>query len=171
MSSIVLGFDQAPQHCGWAAVVSQTGDIIAGGSQKFDAEERPADVAEVYVNNVLEAAMRRYEIVLVALEGTYLNPKAWKALDGLAELRGRCIRIVNERRLPYRVIAPASWQTWIRIKPGTKSKDCKAASLQVARLCLRPGLNGDWLTEDAADACNIARKAWSELQQLALRGE
>lgn len=174
MSSLVtvlLAFDQAPQHVGWAVIDKNGGDIIAGGSQRFDTIEsvvtKPNDVAEIYVRNVILAARDRWELALVAYEGTYLNTKKgmWPVMDQLAELRGRCIRVARELGLSWRVVLPREWQSDLRIQPGTKSKDIKKISLRLAEPFLRRGLPKTWLTEDAADACHIARRALSRFRQ------
>lgn len=170
---VVLAFDQAPRHSGWAIIDSKTGDVIEGGSEVFSDQGTANDLAEDYCKRVLNRARILYAIEFVVFEDAYLHPAPgmWKYLNQLAELRGRCIAYARETGLPYTSVAPAQWQTWIGIKPGTKGEFIKKTSMQLAKLVLRKGIDASWLTEDAADACHIGRKAWSDrLQNSLLRG-
>lgn len=166
-SPVILAFDQATRHCGCALIDVHTGLALGGA---YDKSLRDNREAAAWVAGTVASCT--YPIRLVAIEGTYLAPRgknkdprkdfAFKALDGLAELRGRILALLELRGLEIHVIPPWKWQHDLNLN-FEKSEVVKAWSMKTAAGLLAPGVARDWLVEDSCDAVHIGRCARSTI--------
>lgn len=104
----------------------------------------------------------REDGALCAIESQWVGKNAQTTIK-LCRLQGACIEAAETRGYEVALVQPAEWQedAGITLRRGrwrAKSKEIKRESLRIA--AARTGMPIENLTEDAADAVNIAFSAY-----------
>lgn len=156
----IVAFDQALQRFGVAIYREGRigGPVVTPMSQNFERfkpEERLEAVMS-FVRALLDVVDERP--ATVAVEETWVGENRQTAVK-LGRLQGSIIEAARGRGFEVERVPPTAWQesAGIELRRGrwrAKSEDIKRASLRVA--ALRGNVDPKVLTEDSADAVNIA---------------
>lgn len=126
----VLSIDQAA-HGGYAIWDFETQMLLEYG--EFDFVE--SDYTNVVVNiaNFVKDTIDKNDIVYVAFEDTMFQRNA-QTLKNLCRIQGALIYVLESKDIPYCIIYPVSWQSYIK-KYNNFAKDRKFKNTKELSLC------------------------------------
>lgn len=156
----ILAFDQASITSGWS--VFDNNELISYGKWTSEGSHSTERIGQTkyWVTSMIHA-WNPNEVIFEDIQLQKLNNggEAVLTYKKLAHLQGVLKNLVFEKGIPYRIVAPATWRSFNKIKGKARSDQKKNAQLKIKELY------DVSVSQDEADAILIGKWAAYEHSQ------
>ena len=149
----ILALDQASRHTAYS--VGQNGKLTDYGELKAtgDGDDRIYQMA-LLIKNKIESVSPE----IVVFENVQLQSGNVSTYQMLARLQGELIYILKQMNLPYEIVPPVTWKSYIGICKGKRDAQ-KKACIELMQKKYGLDLNGN---DDIADSLGILTYAMNK---------